>query len=167
MSKENDRIKQENALLKAKLILKDGTFGNFDEIEPAVENQFLKQCLAFDEAPVKPFHEILDVNPRDFPPSDGLSEHELRTKLDMLLTALDNHGISLDLNEGIPPRLVYTFLAEDYLHELVTDFPGLHIDGCSGWCPDCFQADYCKTIDEIWTKEELERERRKKDGIED
>ncbi len=162
MSGKKERIKQENALLNAKLILKNGHIEGKKDIDPELENQFLKQCLAFEEAPVKPFHEILGVDPRDFPPAEHLCDKELRTKLDQLLTALDNHGISLDLNDGVPSRLVYAFLAEEYLHEPVTDFPGLHIDGCSGWCPDCFQADYCKTKDEIWTKEELERERRKR-----
>ena len=35
---------------------------------------------------------------------------------------------------------------------------------CGGWCPDCFVVDYCGSVRETRTKEELECERgREKD----
>ena len=26
----------------------------------------------------------------------------------------------------------------------------LHYNGCGGWCPDCFQKEYCETRKELW-----------------
>jgi len=156
------KIIQENLLLKAKILLKGGYFSQGNEIPPEIENEFLKQVLAFEEAEPRPLYQVLGVSPDAYPPAEQLSEKKLQEKYQDLIVQLESHQISVDLKEGIPLRQVYQYLVEE-LQEKFTIIPGmtLHLDGCSGWCPDCFQVDYCDVKDDIWTKEDLERERKK------
>ncbi len=157
------KIIQENILLKARILLKGGHFSQFKEIPPKIENEFLKQVLAFEEAEPQPLYQVLGISPDAYPPPEQLTEKELQEKYQDLMMQLESHQISVDLKEGLPLRKIYQYLVEE-LQEKFTIIPGmeLHLDGCSGWCPDCFQVDYCDAKDDFWTREELERERNKK-----
>ena len=55
---EKEKLEQENFLLKSKIIIKGGDFQKFSDIDPEIENQFLKNIMAFEEGEVKPVHEI-------------------------------------------------------------------------------------------------------------
>lgn len=76
-----------------------------------------------------------------------ISEEEIESELERLEQALKRAGYGIDLNDGIPARLVYAFLYEELgeefeLHE--SDGLGFwSFDGCSGYCPDCFQRPWC------------------------
>ena len=59
--------------------------------------------------------------------------------------------VEKDLSEEALPR-EYTFVKGMTLHP----------DGCTGYCPDSFQFDYCEVKYEFRSKEEIERERQKK-----
>ncbi|WP_456408642.1 hypothetical protein [Caldithrix abyssi] len=157
------KLIQENLLLKAKILLKGGVFHQESELPPEVENEFLKHVLQFEEAVPVPMYEYLKIDPKTFPPEQTLDDLELKAQYSRLEQLLNAHNIVIDLVEALPLRLAYKFLTEEALLEKFEFVDGatLHIDGCSGWCPGCFQADYCSTKDEIWGKEEFERERQK------
>jgi len=163
MSKSKLKLIQENLLLKAKILLKGGTLEQFKEIDPEIENQFLKQVLAFEEADLIKMYKILNISLDDYPPEDTLPDDILEQKLEELEKIMAKHNIYLELSKKMPKRLIYKYLVEEELESEIEVVPGMttHIDGCDGWCPDCFQADYCETKDQIWTKEEFERERKK------
>lgn len=158
---EKEKLEQENFLLKSKIIIKGGDFQKFSDIDPEIENQFLKNIMAFEEGEVKPVHEILGIDSDDFPPAEKLSKVELKSRFEMLLKILEEHNCSYDVSEKVPLEVSYNFLTQEYLHEISEVMPagfGWHIDGCSGDCPSCFQLDYCNIKDEIWGQEELKAE---------
>ncbi len=160
-----EKIEQENFFLKSKIITQGGILNENSDLDPEIENMFLKRIMAFEEAEYKPVFEIIGVNPADFPPADTLTKDELIAAFNKLIKVFDDHGISWGVKEIVPVEVSYRFLTEDYLLSESQDLPadfGWTIDGCSGDCPSCFQADYCKTKDDIWPPEELAAERKKR-----
>jgi len=79
--------------------------------------------------------------------SEDLSENEVGSALEQLEQALESAGYGISLQAGIPPRLVYEYLIESLgeTFELEPFGGGWHLDGCSGYCPDCFQRPWCDT----------------------
>ena len=159
-----EKIEQENFVLKSKLITQGGIFSENSNLDPETENMFLKRVIAFEEAEYKPVFEILGVNPKDFPPADTLTKDEINEEFKKLVLIFNEHGISYGVNENVPVEVSYRFLTEEYLLSESQDLPGFGwtIDGCSGDCPDCFQADYCESKDDIWPPEKLIAERKKR-----
>jgi len=160
-----EKIEQENFVLKSKIITQGGIFSENSDLDPEIENMFLKRVMAFEEAAYKPVFEIIGVDPADFPPADTLSKDEIKAAFNKLIRIFDEHGISWGVNENVPVELSYRFLTEDYLLSESQDLPpdfGCTIDGCSGDCPSCFQADYCENKDDTWPPDELEAERKRR-----
>ncbi len=65
-------------------------------------------------------------------------------------------GFGSDLKEGLPPKILYNYLWEtlDEIFELDSE-GGWHLDGCSGYCPGCFQRPWCDSGLEIcWPEDE-------------
>ncbi len=87
---------------------------------------------------------------------EELSEEEIGPALDRLAEVLNNLEYGISLQDGIPPRLVY----ENLLEHLGEDFEfnpgcGWCYDGCSGYCPGCFQRPWCETgSSSCWTEDE-------------
>ncbi len=161
-----EKINQENFVMKSKLILKGGLLHDNTEIDPELENIFLKNVLAFENAKIKPLYEILGIDPREYPPVDLLSEDEISNYLQKLISLLEAQRFHLQLQESVPNNIIYQFLTKEYLLEQTENIHGIDciIDGCGGDCPSCFQKDYCSIKDDIWPPDELnaEIERRKK-----
>ncbi len=159
------KLAQENFLLKAKLMTKDGFYGQINELDPEIENKFLKNVLAFENAEQKRVFEILGVEPKDFPPGARLSEKEIKTKFNQLVDIMAAHNFVYELSKDLPLPLAYEYLRGDFLHDMETVMMGgwsTHVDGCTGDCPSCFQQDYCQTKSEIWTANELEAEKKQR-----
>ena len=166
MDDNNDRLSpeektnMENFLLKSKLVLKGGMLNENPDIDPELENIFLKNVIAFEEADIKPVYNIIGVDLKDYPAVETLAETEINDYLNKLNQRLQKHDMQLNLQENVPAKLIYKFLIEDYLLEMTKNVPGFNviIDGCSGDCPSCFQKNYCSIKDDIWPPEELEAE---------
>jgi hypothetical protein len=78
--------------------------------------------------------------------TDQPTDEQIIPELERLQLELERLHCSLDLRKEIPPRLLYENLLE-FLEE-ECDFMMLgcwHLDGCSGYCPDCFQRPWCET----------------------
>ena len=74
--------------------------------------------------------------------NDGEIAHELK----YLHNILYDIRICVDFNKDLPPRLAYEYLMEMLREEFDLMIEGFsHIDGCSGYCPDCFQRPWCET----------------------
>lgn len=160
-----EKLDQENFVLKSKIITQGGIFSENSDLDPEMENMFLKRVMAFEEAEYKPVYEIIGVDPKDFPPVELLNEEEIQKEFDKLIKIFEDHGISYDVNDNVPVEVSYRYLTEDYLLSESQDLPkdfGWTIDGCSGDCPSCFQADYCVSKDDLWPEEELKAERKRR-----
>ena len=85
-----------------------------------------------------------------------LTDEEIGTALEELEEALEEAGYGVSLNGGIPARLVYEYLVESLGETFELDNGGgWHLDGCSGYCPDCFQRPWCDTGESsCWTEDE-------------
>ncbi len=79
-------------------------------------------------------------------PADQMDDREIVTAVEEIRGLLAARGVSLDLRDGTPARAAYEYLLKTLTEE---DFehtgPGVvtHLDGCSGYCPDCFQRPWC------------------------
>jgi hypothetical protein len=157
---EEDKIRQENFLLQSKITLKGGIFGDKGIDDPMIENLFLKNVMAFEEAEFIPVHEVIDINPADYPDADTLTEKQAIKYLLSFIEKLDAKDMDLSIVSDVPPKEIYRFLIEDYFYQETQQVPGMmtHIDGCSGDCPSCFQLKYCDAKYDVWTDEELEKE---------
>ena len=89
-----------------------------------------------------------------FPPLEKMGEMELEHKIESIKSILMDHGILLELWPALPPDLTYAYIVEEMLPESVhRDIPegsAVHFTGCGGWCPECFQKEYCETRKEEW-----------------
>ncbi|OFX18636.1 MAG: hypothetical protein A2033_16600 [Bacteroidetes bacterium GWA2_31_9] len=158
---EKEKIEQENFFLKSKIVLQNGHFEQFSELDPEIENQFLKNIFAVENAEQKIVNEVLNINPKEFPPSEKLSEKELKQKLEQFINILEKHGFSYNLCKELPNEIAYDYLTKNFLNSITDVMPEgwvHHIDGCGGDCPSCFQANYCKIKNKNWTPEEFDAE---------
>ena len=95
-------------------------------------------------------HQYVAKNPAD------LSEDELMAELEKLVDLLAEIHFSVDYKDDVPDRLAY----ENLLGVLKEEFDLLdegwwHVDGCSGYCPDCFQRPWCDFgIQSCWPEDE-------------
>jgi hypothetical protein len=87
---------------------------------------------------------------------DELSDKELACELAYLNKILYEIRISVDLKEGLPARLVYTNLMDMLNEEFDLLIEGFwHLDGCTGYCPDCFQRPWCEAGSQsCWPEDE-------------
>lgn len=83
-----------------------------------------------------------DLNPV---PSSELADEELSAALGRLMAFLDQNQMVVGLTEELPPRLLYEYLLETLEKEFDIISDGFwHLDGCSGYCPDCIQRPWCE-----------------------
>lgn len=155
-----EKLEQENFVMKSKLIIKGASLDSSNSIDPEIENTFLKNVFAFEEAEYKVVYEILGIAPTDFPAAETLSDKEIEKNYERLVELLEKHNMYVDMQEGLPAKLAYKYLIEEYLFEETQEVSGFDIiiDGCSGDCPGCFQMDYCNIKDDIWPPEKLKAE---------
>lgn len=100
------------------------------------------------------------LNPEEISLADpqGLSDDELDKRLEALAALLESRGVVLDVQEGVPSRLICAYLRER-LAEMRFEYlaPGTtwHLTGCDGCCPECFQRPWCDTGRESnWAEDE-------------
>ena len=92
-------------------------------------------------------------------PADQLTDEEVGAALERVEGILAERGVVVDLCRGIPDRLVYEYLRESLAgseFEFMGPATTCHLDGCTGYCPDCFQRPWCATGREEAWPEDLE-----------
>lgn len=84
-----------------------------------------------------------------------LTDEGMQVEIRKLIDAIEKSGYSIGLNEGIPVRLVYSYLLETLGEEFNLMIEGGWIlDGCSGYCPECFQRPWCASGGKFcWTED--------------
>ena len=88
---------------------------------------------------------------------EDLTDDEIYEELQQLNAYLEKLHFTVDfIDKGMPPRLIY----EELLDTLGDEFELLsggfwHLDGCTGYCPDCFQRPWCESGCELcWDEDE-------------
>ena len=136
--------------------IKGGELYKSDEAEAAPQhyNQFLRNILEYeslaeeygDDRPLS----CLFPDDLTFPPVDEIDGRVLKEKLEAIKEVFAANNIELALVDGLPDELAYKYLTEEVLLEpagfpIGPDCPSTCvIDGCGGYCPGCFQKDYCE-----------------------
>lgn len=89
---------------------------------------------------------------------DDISEEDIAAELGKLLEAISATGNDVAVKDDVPARLLYRELLEwlGEKHELCGPFGGgWTFDGCSGYCPGCFQRPWCDSGQELcWPEDE-------------
>lgn len=158
---ENEELEEENQELRKKLNLDEDEHHDLNKLDPKAENQFLKNMLAFEEMENGVQIKMLTLFPIDFNfiPEKELSDDELSDKIDEILNVFARHNIYLSLVSDCPERIAYQYVLDEVLQmETAVTRPAdmqEMVDGCGGWCPECFQLPYCEVAKENWTEEEL------------
>jgi len=101
---------------------------------------------------------VIDQLPPDFVPKDPeqLNDEEILTETEYLVDLLDEIRIAVEFKEDCPARLVYLHLLEFLDKELELTIESFCcLDGCTGFCPGCFQRPWCEFgIRSCWSEDE-------------
>jgi hypothetical protein len=152
LSKEHKDIdlSLENHCLETEIILKGGMFGKAEDLDPDIENQFLKNILAFEQLKDEPEISMRSIFPADyvFPSIDIMSEKDISGKLGDIGNILSNHNVELGFSDELPDRVLYRYLVEECIPKksieaMAGGFTWV-LDGCTGSFEDRFQKMYCK-----------------------
>lgn len=125
---ENLRI--ENDILKLKLHASYGgdmEMGGSKDLPPEVENMFLKNVFAFEEAMQN--EELMKIydhlgNP-DYKSSEEIEDACISQELANLFSILEKHGIQLDVLGTYDDRTIYKFVTEELFEHEVLMSPSL------------------------------------------
>jgi hypothetical protein len=127
---ENLRI--ENELMKIKLKAQYGDAFQMDSnaaLAPDIENQFLKNILAFEESYNKGDFITLyeSIGKPDYKSADEMDAAELKEAVTQLLELLNQHQVNLDFTDGpYEDAAVYRFITEELFNQEVDKEP---VDG--------------------------------------
>lgn len=125
--------------------------------------EFEEQMFAIETAPDIPAKKLFGVAFHELPPPEKLTDAQMQQLIDAIADTWEAFNIDIYFIDEIPLPLRYEIVRDEFASD-IHYMPGwsMTFDFCAYWCPDCKIADYCENKDEIWTKEELEEERRKK-----
>ena len=131
---------------------------NFPPIDPGIspENDWYRFEQWIQGNPIR--RKLKEQLPSDYTPKDPehLTDEEITSELQALSIHLANIRVSVDIQEELPPRLVYEYLLEALEDEFdITEAGFWHLDGCTGYCPGCFQRPWCETGSQsCWQEDE-------------
>jgi len=153
----------ENQNLQNEISLRGGYTEKNDDLDPRLENEFLRNVLAFEEADEEEPVPIRSIFPDDysFPVASTMSEKELETKVGDIEERLSQHHIEVGFANELPIDVLYSCLremcvSEDFNPATADAGFSFVLDGCSGYCPDCLQKPYCKNAEELYGDEDDE-----------
>lgn len=130
--------------------------------------EFEQNMMALENGEEKPIFEIINVDPKNFPHPEFLSERQVKRKFKKLKRKLERNSFVLEFSGKVPLLEAYRYLACTLLYEgntihLAKGYTS-HILGCGGDCPGCFQLDFCDVKYDSWTDEEIRKERERRRG---
>ncbi len=121
---ENENLRIENELLRIKLKAQYGDAFHMESNEalpPEMENQFLKNMMAFEEAHQNAEYTTVyeKIGKPSYKSSEELTPEEIRHELIRITSIMEDHGISLDICDGpYADGVIYKFITEElFAHE--------------------------------------------------
>ena len=140
-----EKIKEENAYLKMKLMLEKGAQINSSsgEIPPEVENEFLKYIMEFERQSENPtMITVFDRigKPTHFKPVDAIREEEMEDALTKLRDYLIGHQIDTAVcSPNVSAKEFYRFIVEELFY---MEIPDIRVPGMmKGFIYDEFHPD--------------------------
>lgn len=118
-----ENMRMENEFIKLKLKAQYGDafhMGGNEGLPPEIENQFLKNMMAFEDAHANAsFISVYEsIGKPDYRPANELTDIEISSELERLTSILDDHNMALDICDGpYPDRLIYAFITEELFTE--------------------------------------------------
>ena len=117
----------ENNVLKLKMTAEFGAVfpeGSSSGLSPHIENQFLKNILAFEAAQLDVTHKKLYdlLEKPEFKRLDELREEEVSDEILRLLQVMEKHGMALTVLAEYEDSVIYKFITEE-LFDLETETP--------------------------------------------
>ncbi len=101
---------------------------------------------------------LVNLLPTYFIPKnpENLSYHEALTALEGMSELLVEIQFSIDFIQDVPPQLKYQHLIEILEDQFDIIEEGYwHLDGCTGYCPGCFQRPWCEAGNRsCWSEDE-------------
>lgn len=130
-----ENIELENEFIKIKLKAQygDAFFMQTNaDLPPEIENQFLKNMMAFEQAhgnaALTRVYE--SIGKPDYKSAHELDDIEVAAALKRMTAILNDHNITLDINDGpYPDRLIYIFITEE-LFAYETEMADIEGMGC-------------------------------------
>lgn len=118
-----EELRKENELLKLKLQAEMGAhFPEGKDIPPEIENQFLKNIIAFEAEQNQDPAPIYDIIGKpDFEKASNLNDKELEKSFQNLMNLINDHLISLEFLGDYDIRTKYKFLTEEFLNQKTTE----------------------------------------------
>lgn len=114
-------LRMQNDFLKLKMMTeRGGVFGGDAELPPEIENEFLKNVMAFEKAndQAKPTKVYDLLGKPDFESEDKLDDEALQTEFSRLNRLLEDHGIDVGFQRERDDRFKYQFITEElFQHE--------------------------------------------------
>ncbi len=99
---------------------------------------------------------------REHPSSEGLTDDQMRRELDEIIENLAGRSVIVSLHDGVPLPLQYAYLksvVDEEEFEVGPPHAFTVLDGCSGYCPQCFQRPWCEAGNEPGWPEDEDAER--------
>lgn len=155
--KEQEKIdlELENRSLETEIKLKGGFFGKEKNLDPSLENAFLKSIIAFEsgDKDLKILMRAIFPDDYKFPPVGSMSKKVLSEKLDDIASIFEEHRIGLDFSEEVPDKVLYKYLVEtciakEMIESSIPEGSMVYLNGCTGFCEECFQKEYCPDIEQ-------------------
>ncbi len=120
-----EHLRIENEILKLKLKAQYGDaffMQSNDDLPPEVENQFLKNMMAFEDAHANAVLTTVyeKIGKPHYKSINELSKAETTAELERITAAMAAHEIFLDVNDGpYEDAVIYTFITEElFAHEI-------------------------------------------------
>jgi hypothetical protein len=123
-----EHFRIENEILKIKLKAQYGDaffMQTNDELPPEIENQFLKNILAFEDSRADAaFTTVYEsLGKPGYKSAEELNDIEITAALQKITAIMEKHNIALHINDGpYADRIIYTFITEElFAHEIETN----------------------------------------------
>jgi hypothetical protein len=120
-----EHFRIENEILKIKLKAQYGDaffMQSEDSLSPELENQFLKNIIAFEDANTTAALTTVyeRIEKPQYKSAEELNDIQIAAELKRIMALLEQHSIGLDICDGpYPDRTIYTFITEElFAHEI-------------------------------------------------
>ncbi len=123
---------------------------------------FEEKMFALETVPDLPMKKLFGVSYEELPPFTMLTDKQANQLLEAVVDTWKVFNIVVDFPDGLPLKLKYELVRDEFIKD-IHYMPGwsMHFDFCDGWCPECKIVDYCNSVYETWSKDELDEEPKK------
>jgi hypothetical protein len=83
----------------------------------------LEHIVAWECTPEQPFQELYEIAPEAFPPVDKLTDEQVKSVVDAIISLWAAYGTGVDIPEKATPRLCYKVFTKAWREEKVQYFP--------------------------------------------